>query len=88
MSFRSKVTYEGSGSGVNGPLRHPLLALLKLPLLLQPSLSLAVLVPGEDPRHAHPGTWEVELVTQLDQGVVFPQNLHHLHLHLREEVCK
>lgn len=86
-AFWSKATYQCSGSGVSNSLCHPLLALL-LPLLLQPFLSLTVLVPGEDPCHTHPRTREVELVAQFDQGVVFPQNLHHLHLHLWKDKGK
>lgn len=46
--------YQYSGSRVNSSLWRPLLLLLSL--LQQPFLSLAVLVPGEDPSHAHPGT--------------------------------
>lgn len=76
--------YQLSGSGVHRSLWCRLL----LPLLLQPPLSLAILVPGQDPRHAHPGTREVELVAQLDQGVVFPQYLHHFHLDLWEGSAK
>lgn len=75
------MTYQCTGSGVNDSFRRPLLALL-LPLLLQSLLSLAVLVSSEDSRHAHPWTGEIKLVAQFDQGVVFPQNLHHLHLYL------
>lgn len=44
--------YQQSGSRVHRSLWTRLL----LPLLLQPPLSLAILVPGQDPRHAHPGT--------------------------------
>lgn len=77
---KQKATNQCSGPGVNGSILCPLL----LPLLLQSFLPLAVLVPGEDPCHAHSGTREVELVTQFDQGVVLPQNLHHLHFYLLE----
>lgn len=73
--------YQYSGSQVNSSFWCSLLLLL-LSLLLEPFLSLPVLVPGEDPCHAHPGTRQVKLVAQLDQGVVFPQNLDHFHFHL------
>lgn len=75
--------YQCSGSGVKDSV---LLALL-LPLLLQSFLSLAVLIPGQYSCHAHPRTREVKLVAQFDQGVVFPQNLNHLHLYLQGSVC-
>lgn len=78
--------YQSSGSWVYSPLWCPLVLLLSL--LLQPFLSLAVLVPGENPCHAHPRTRKVELVAQFDQGVVFPQNLHHFHLDLWEGVLR
>lgn len=77
---KMEQTYQYGGSWVNGRLWAPLLLLLSQ--LLQPFLPLAVLVPGQDPRHAHPGTRKVELVAQFDQSVVFPQNFHHFHLYL------
>lgn len=85
-SRQSKAANQRSSSAVNGSFLRPLLVLLLLPLLLQPFLPLPVLVPGEDPCHAHSRPRQVELVTQFDQGVVFPQNLHHLHFYLQEVV--
>lgn len=78
---KMEQTYQYGGSWVNGRLWCPVWLLL-LSLLLQPFLPLAVLVPGQDPCHAHPGTRKVELVAQFDQSVVFPQNFHHFHLYL------
>ena len=78
--------YQCSGSGVKDSVLLALLALL-LPLLLQSFLSLAVLIPGQYSCHAHPRTREVKLVAQFDQGVIFPENLNHLHLYLQGSVC-